>query len=285
VALALGPAETRTQGRTLNSSAFLLPSAIIKIAAKEFGGWTILDHEDKPERTWTTDELGSLTTNSGHPTVKGDSPSQATRARMRKESATARGGAEPYKTFAGGHPSNQVGSEATTRTIRSSWIVCFSRHTQYRRNSSVGTRNLSQEVPQPMSRILSSRYDSLLQKGFTGHLQHLPELFLRRIFAVETHEQSALLDDSDFDPFSDQSEHIVRIQSAVSSPGAVSNRISRIASARHPAPFLRPPCAGSTRWHHPQSGSRRLPPLTGASLRSRTTHRECSAGIYWPGAD
>jgi hypothetical protein len=66
VALALGPAETRTQGRTLNSNAFLLPSAIIKIAAKEFGGWTILDHEGKPERTWTTDELGSLTTNSGH---------------------------------------------------------------------------------------------------------------------------------------------------------------------------------------------------------------------------
>jgi hypothetical protein len=52
---------------------------------------------------------------------------------------------------------------------------------QYRRNSPIGTRNLSQEVP----RILSSRYDSLLQKGFTGHLQHLPELFLCRIFAVE----------------------------------------------------------------------------------------------------
>jgi hypothetical protein len=66
VALALGPAETRTQGRTLNRNAFLLPSASIKIAAKEFGGWTILDHEGRPERTWTTDELGSLTTNSGH---------------------------------------------------------------------------------------------------------------------------------------------------------------------------------------------------------------------------
>jgi hypothetical protein len=38
----------------------------VKIAAKEFAGWTILDHEDKPERTWTTDELGSLTTDSGH---------------------------------------------------------------------------------------------------------------------------------------------------------------------------------------------------------------------------
>jgi hypothetical protein len=66
VALALGPAETRTQGRTLNRNAFLLPSAIIETAAKEFGGWTILDHEDKPERTWTTDELGNLTTNSSH---------------------------------------------------------------------------------------------------------------------------------------------------------------------------------------------------------------------------
>ena len=38
----------------------------MKTAAKEFAGWTILGHEDKPERTWTTDELGSLTTNSGH---------------------------------------------------------------------------------------------------------------------------------------------------------------------------------------------------------------------------
>lgn len=65
VALALGPAETRTRGQTLNRNAFL-PSATIKIAAKEFGGRTILDHEDKPERTWTTDELGGLTTNSGH---------------------------------------------------------------------------------------------------------------------------------------------------------------------------------------------------------------------------
>jgi Helicase conserved C-terminal domain len=66
VALALGAAETRTRGRTLNSNAFLLPSLTVKIAGKEFGGWTILDHEDKPERTWTTDELGSLTTNGGH---------------------------------------------------------------------------------------------------------------------------------------------------------------------------------------------------------------------------
>jgi hypothetical protein len=66
VALALGAAETRTRGRTLNSNAFLLPSVTVKIAAKEFGGWAILDHEDKPERTWTTDEFGSLRTKGGH---------------------------------------------------------------------------------------------------------------------------------------------------------------------------------------------------------------------------
>ena len=50
----------------MNDNVFLLPSMTVKIAAKEFAGWTILDHEDKPERTWTTDELGSLSTNSGH---------------------------------------------------------------------------------------------------------------------------------------------------------------------------------------------------------------------------
>ena len=61
-----GLSETRTRGRALNSNVFLLPSVTDKIAAKEFPGWTILDHEDKPERTWTTDELGSLTANSGH---------------------------------------------------------------------------------------------------------------------------------------------------------------------------------------------------------------------------
>jgi hypothetical protein len=66
VVLALGPSETRTRGRALNSNVYLLPSVTDKIAAKEFPGWTILDHEDKPERTWTTDELGSLTANSGH---------------------------------------------------------------------------------------------------------------------------------------------------------------------------------------------------------------------------
>ena len=65
VVLALGPAETRTRGRALNSNVFLLPSVTVKIAAKEFAGWTILDHEDKPERTWATDELGNLTASSG----------------------------------------------------------------------------------------------------------------------------------------------------------------------------------------------------------------------------
>ncbi|MGH9448294.1 MAG: hypothetical protein ACRD3O_21640, partial [Terriglobia bacterium] len=66
VVLALGPAETRTRGRALNSEVFLLPSVAHKMAAEEFAGWTILDHEDKPERTWTTDELGSLTASSNH---------------------------------------------------------------------------------------------------------------------------------------------------------------------------------------------------------------------------
>jgi hypothetical protein len=66
VVLALGPAETQTRSRALNGNVFLLPSMTVKLAAREFAGWTILDHEDKPERTWTTDELGSLTTDSGH---------------------------------------------------------------------------------------------------------------------------------------------------------------------------------------------------------------------------
>jgi hypothetical protein len=42
VVLALGPAETRTRGRALNSNVYLLPSVTDKIAAKEFTGWTIL---------------------------------------------------------------------------------------------------------------------------------------------------------------------------------------------------------------------------------------------------
>ena len=66
VALALGPAETQTRSRALNGNVFLLPAMTVKVAAKEFTGWTILDHEAKPERTWTTDELGSLSTNGGH---------------------------------------------------------------------------------------------------------------------------------------------------------------------------------------------------------------------------
>lgn len=63
VALALGPTETGTQGRALNRNVLLLPSVSVKTAANLFAGWTILDHEDEPERTWTTDELGGLTTN------------------------------------------------------------------------------------------------------------------------------------------------------------------------------------------------------------------------------
>jgi hypothetical protein len=82
VVLALGPAETRTRSRALNGNVFLLPSMTVKIAAKEFAGCTILDHEDKPERTWTTDELGSLTTNSGH------SISQMRLARISDRTAT-----------------------------------------------------------------------------------------------------------------------------------------------------------------------------------------------------
>jgi hypothetical protein len=66
VVLAFGPSETRTRGRALNHNVFLLPSSTVKIVALGFSGWTILDHENKPERTWTTDELGSLTANSGH---------------------------------------------------------------------------------------------------------------------------------------------------------------------------------------------------------------------------
>jgi len=66
VVLALGPVETRTQNRALNSNVFLLPAVTGEMIEKEFAGWPILDHEDKPERTRTTDELGSLTTSSGH---------------------------------------------------------------------------------------------------------------------------------------------------------------------------------------------------------------------------
>jgi len=50
----------------LSPGAFLLPSATVKKAARDFAGWTVLDHEDKPERTWTADELGNLTSSGGH---------------------------------------------------------------------------------------------------------------------------------------------------------------------------------------------------------------------------
>ena len=58
--LALGPLESQTGGRALNNNAFLLSSSTAKIAALGFSGWTILDHEGKPERAWTADELGSI---------------------------------------------------------------------------------------------------------------------------------------------------------------------------------------------------------------------------------
>jgi hypothetical protein len=58
--LALGPLDSQTRGRALNNNVFLLPSSTAKIAALGFSGWTILDHEGKPEQAWTTDELGSV---------------------------------------------------------------------------------------------------------------------------------------------------------------------------------------------------------------------------------
>jgi len=58
--LALGPLDSQTRGRALNNNVFLLPSSTAKIVALGFSGWTILDHEGKPERAWTTDELGSV---------------------------------------------------------------------------------------------------------------------------------------------------------------------------------------------------------------------------------
>jgi len=58
--LALGPLDSQTRGRALNNNVFLLPSSTAKVVALGFSGWTILDHEGKPEPTWTTDELGSV---------------------------------------------------------------------------------------------------------------------------------------------------------------------------------------------------------------------------------
>jgi len=62
--LALGPLDSQTRGRALNNHVFLLPSSTAKIAAMGFSGWTILDHEGKPERAWTTDELGYVASDS-----------------------------------------------------------------------------------------------------------------------------------------------------------------------------------------------------------------------------
>lgn len=61
VVLAVGPAECGSRARALSAGAFLLPSMSIQKAAQEFPGWMVLDHEDKPERTWSADELGSVT--------------------------------------------------------------------------------------------------------------------------------------------------------------------------------------------------------------------------------
>lgn len=82
VILALGSAEIRTPGRPLNSHVVLLPSASVKTAAEVFAKSTILDHEGRPERTWTADELGNLTTNGG------DSISRLRLARIADRTAT-----------------------------------------------------------------------------------------------------------------------------------------------------------------------------------------------------
>ena len=58
--LALGPLDPQTRGRALNNNVFLLPSSTAKIVGLGISGWTILDHEDKPAPSWTTDELGSV---------------------------------------------------------------------------------------------------------------------------------------------------------------------------------------------------------------------------------
>ena len=58
--LALGLLDSQTRGRALNNNVFLLPSSTAKTVAKGFSGWTILDHEGRPERAWTADELGSV---------------------------------------------------------------------------------------------------------------------------------------------------------------------------------------------------------------------------------
>ena len=71
-------------------------------------------------------------------------------------------------------------------------------------------------------------------------------------------------------------------RAAVSSPGAMSNRISQIASVGHSAPFPCLPCVRNTRWHRRQSGSHVLPLLGGASILPRTIRRVHGEGRYWP---
>jgi len=58
--LVLGPLDSQIRGRALNNNVFLLPSSTAKVVALGFSGWTILDHERKPDPAWTTDELGSV---------------------------------------------------------------------------------------------------------------------------------------------------------------------------------------------------------------------------------
>lgn len=81
-ALALGPAQPGARGRALSPNVRLLPSVSAKTAVTSFAGWAILDHEGKPERTWTTDELGSLTIHGAH------SISQMRLARIADRTAT-----------------------------------------------------------------------------------------------------------------------------------------------------------------------------------------------------
>jgi hypothetical protein len=66
VVLALGPVETGPRCRAMSAGAHLLPPMTVKKATQDFPGWTVVDHEDKPERTWTANELGGLTSTGGH---------------------------------------------------------------------------------------------------------------------------------------------------------------------------------------------------------------------------
>jgi hypothetical protein len=62
--LAFGPLGPQTRGRALSDNLFLLPSSAVKIVASGFAGWTVVDHDGRPERAWTTDELGSVASDS-----------------------------------------------------------------------------------------------------------------------------------------------------------------------------------------------------------------------------